>query len=68
MTSVKPESTPYVKMPVDCAFCHTKQTVHIVAREGFAQVGSQTVVCINCKREFEVTVMDRIIEGPFKIE
>jgi len=50
---------------VECRYCKTKQMVHVAARTGAAQVGDQLVQCITCKKDFAVTVMDRIIGGRF---
>jgi hypothetical protein len=55
----------FVVMTVECTHCKTNQTVRVAAKPGFAQMGDQSVRCINCKEEFAVMVPDRIIGGPF---
>jgi hypothetical protein len=55
----------YVVMTVECQHCKTKQKVHVAARTGFAQLGSQTIPCTKCKKDFDVMVPDRIVGGPF---
>jgi hypothetical protein len=55
----------FVVMTVECHHCNTKQTVHVAARAGFAQLGSQTIPCIKCKKDFDVMVPDKIVGGPF---
>ena len=62
-------STPkpnYVVMTVECPHCQEKQTVHVVARTGFAQqMSDQTIKCVKCGKDFKVLVPDKIIDGPF---
>lgn len=60
--------TPYVIFTIPCSHCGTKQTVHVAARTGFAQMSDQMIVCVKCKKEFSVLVPDRILRGPFAIE
>jgi hypothetical protein len=50
---------------VECRYCKTEQKVHVAVRTGAAQVGDQLIQCIKCKKDFAVTVMDKIIGGPF---
>ncbi len=63
-------STPkpnYVVMTVECPYpdCQEKQTVHVIARTGFGQMGDQTIKCVKCGKDFDVLVPDKIIDGPF---
>lgn len=58
----------FVVMTVECNHCKTKQSVHVAAKPGFAQMGDQSVSCISCKKQFDVMVPDRIIGGPFAIK
>ncbi len=46
----------YIVMTVECQRCKTKRKVHVAARTGFAQMGSQTIPCISCNKHFRVTV------------
>jgi hypothetical protein len=58
----------FVVMTVECKHCKTKQTVHVAAKPGFAQMGPQSVSCVGCKKRFHVLVPDRIVRGPFSIK
>jgi len=62
MNKAKP---PYVEIPISCPHCQVKQVVRVRARTGFAQMAQQAVVCVKCQREFNVTVPDEIVSGPF---
>lgn len=55
----------FVVMTVECQHCKTKQKVHVAARTNGAQLGHQTIPCINCPHHFRVTVPARIVAGPF---
>lgn len=55
----------FVVMTVECQHCKTKQAIHVAAKPGFAQMANQTISCINCRKDFDVMVPDRIIGGPF---
>jgi hypothetical protein len=55
----------YVVMMVECQHCKAKQKVHVAVRAGFAQMGSQTIPCIKCEKDFDVMVPDKIVGGPF---
>jgi hypothetical protein len=55
----------YVVMTVECPRGNTGQKVHVAACTGFAQMGDQTIPCLNCKGHFKVTVPDWFIRGPF---
>jgi transcription elongation factor Elf1 len=60
-----PAKLAYVVVPITCPQCQQKQVVHVRARNGFAQMGGQTVRCVECERVFEVMVPDQIVGGPF---
>jgi hypothetical protein len=55
---------PYIVMTVECSVCQTMQKVHVASSTGGAQVGDQTIPCLNCNSHFKFTVPDRIIRGP----
>jgi DNA-directed RNA polymerase subunit M/transcription elongation factor TFIIS len=55
----------YVVIPVSCSSCKENQVVHIRARTGFGQMGTQVVECLKCHTGFDVMVPDEIIAGPF---
>jgi hypothetical protein len=57
----------YVVMTVECQHCKIKQKVHIAASTDGAQMGSQTMSCINCPNHFKVMVPARIVGGPFPV-
>jgi transcription elongation factor Elf1 len=56
---------PYVVMMVECSVCQTMQKVHVAVSTVGAQVGEQSIPCLNCNSHFKVTVPDRIIREPF---
>ena len=63
-----PIETPkpnYVSMTVTCTHCGAKQVVRVAAQTGFAQMSNQAVLCVKCKKEFDVMVPDKIVGGPF---
>jgi hypothetical protein len=55
---------------ITCTHCQQQQDVHLRARLGFRQVSDpfQTVVCVACKKPFEVRMPDDILAGPFMPE
>jgi hypothetical protein len=53
-------------IPVSCPHCKQMQVIHVVAREGVAQLGNQTINCLKCKAVIDVTVPDQIVGGPFE--
>jgi transcription elongation factor Elf1 len=55
----------YIVMTVECPRCKTKQKVHVYTSIEGTQIGSQTILCIQCENPFKVTVPDKIIRGPF---
>ena len=57
----------YIVMTVECLRCKTKQKIHVAARSRFAQMGSQTIPCIKCEKDFDVMVPDKILRGPFPV-
>jgi len=58
--------TDYVAMTVKCPRCATKQKVHVAVSIGNdANVGHQTILCIQCDNPFRATFPDKIIRGPF---
>jgi len=57
----------YVVMTVECQHCKAKQKVHIAVRTGVGGMGEQTISCIECERDFDVMVPDKIIRGPFPL-
>jgi hypothetical protein len=55
----------YVAVTVSCIHCKQDQIVHVQPGGGCWSKAHQWVLCVNCKREFEVMVPDAIIAGPF---
>ena len=59
---------PFVPMTVQCEHCKENQSVSIAFRlGGYVGPGPQTITCIKCKRDFDVTVPDKILAGPFPL-
>jgi transcription elongation factor Elf1 len=56
----KPSPT---EIPISCPHCKQEQVIHVVARAGIAQLGKQTINCVKCKAEIDVTVPDQIVGG-----
>jgi DNA-directed RNA polymerase subunit M/transcription elongation factor TFIIS len=54
----------FITMTVECQHCKAKQKVLVVARARSAQMGKQSIACIECKEVFDVMVPDRIVGGP----
>lgn len=61
--STKPD---YVSVTVECTHCKTKQIVRVAVRADFAGMGMQTIKCIECQKEFEAMLPDKIMSGPFR--
>jgi len=61
--SSKPDD---VSVTVECTHCKTKQIVRVAARADFARMGMQTIKCIECQKEFEEMLPDKILSGPFR--
>lgn len=55
----------YVVKAVECPHCKATQKVHLSARPGSAQLGSQYISCVECDTEFDVRIADKIVGGPF---
>jgi hypothetical protein len=64
-TMATPATPRYVAMTIRCTHCLTEQVVHVLAKPGPAQMDYQFVFCINCNKEFDVMVPDKILDGPF---
>jgi hypothetical protein len=56
---------------IKCPHCKVMQKIHVAARTGFAartvsaQTERQYISCLNCATEFEVSVRNKIVAGPF---
>jgi hypothetical protein len=53
--------------PVECQQCKAKQKVHVAVRPCAGAIVRQTILCIECERDFDVMVPDKIISGPFPL-
>jgi hypothetical protein len=53
------------EMSVECPQCKVRQNIHVGLRSGVAKKESQYISCINCHSEFDVSVPDKIVAGPF---
>ena len=56
----------FVVMTIECPHCQAKQKVHVAINLGPSQP-SQYLFCINCDSEFDVTLPDKIVGGPFPL-
>lgn len=61
------QPAPYIVMLVECSNCNEKQNIHMRARTGFSQMGTQAVECLKCHTGFDVMIPDEIIGGPFPV-
>jgi hypothetical protein len=58
------KASQFVVMTIRRPHCKTEQNVHVgVNREG--QMPNQYLFCINCDHEFDITLPDKIVGGPF---
>jgi hypothetical protein len=56
----------FAEIPIECPHCKAKQKVRVTGRTGFSQMaGPQTIQCIKCKKDFEKSIPDTIVGGPF---
>jgi hypothetical protein len=54
---------PYTVVTVSCSHCQQEQVVHTQAR--IWSLAHESVKCLKCEQEFQVTVSDAIAGGPF---
>jgi ribosomal protein S27E len=54
---------PYTVVTVSCSHCQQEQVVHTQAR--IWSLAHESVKCLKCEQEFQVTVSDAIVGGPF---
>jgi DNA-directed RNA polymerase subunit RPC12/RpoP len=64
--AIETSKPDYVSVTVECTHCNTKQIVRVSARAGFVGKGTQTIKCIECQKEFEAVLPDKIMSGPFR--
>jgi len=50
---------------IECPHCKVRQKVQIAVRARLAQTGQQYISCLNCAGEFEVSLPNKIVAGPF---
>jgi DNA-binding NarL/FixJ family response regulator len=53
------------EITIECPHCKVRQNIHVAVRPGFAKKERQYISCINCHSEFDVSVPDKIVGGPF---
>jgi DNA-binding NarL/FixJ family response regulator len=53
------------EITIECPQCKVRQNIHVAVSPGFAKKERQYISCINCHSEFDVTVPDKIVGGPF---
>ena len=61
------KAAEFVVMMIKCPHCKTKQKVHVGVNLIPSPMPSQYVFCINCDRDFDVTLPDKIVGGPFPL-
>jgi transcription elongation factor Elf1 len=58
----------FTVLTVECPHCNTKQTVHVAFwRNRTLSDRGQTLLCVKCGKEFDVTIPDQIVGGPFAV-
>jgi len=50
---------------IECPHCKVRQNIHVAVQRGPAKKERQYISCINCHTEFDVSVPNRIVGGPF---
>lgn len=55
----------FVVTTIECPHCKVKQKVNVGVNLRPGHMPTQYVFCINCDSEFDVTVPDKIVGGPF---
>jgi CheY-like chemotaxis protein len=50
---------------IECPHCKVRQSIYVAAPPGVAKKERQYICCINCHSEFDVSVPDKIVAGPF---
>jgi YesN/AraC family two-component response regulator len=52
------------EIAIECPHCKVRQNIHVGAGTA-AQKECQYISCINCHSEFDISVPDKIVAGPF---
>jgi hypothetical protein len=55
----------FVVMAIECPHCKEKQKVHVSVNLGPGHMPNLYPFYINCDHEFDVTLPDKIVGGPF---
>jgi hypothetical protein len=55
----------FVVMTIEGPHCKTKQKVHVGVNLRPGDMPNLYLFCINCDSEFDVTLPDKIVGGPF---
>jgi hypothetical protein len=50
---------------IECPHCKVRQNIHVAVQRGPAKKERQYISCINCHTEFDVSVPNKIVAGPF---
>ena len=53
------------EMTIQCPNCKVDQMVHVAMSNGLPSEERQHISCLNCASEFEVSVAEKIVGGPF---
>jgi len=59
------KDSQFVVMTIKCPHCKTKQKVHVGVNLAPGHMPNQYLFCINCDHEFDITLPDKIVGGPF---
>ena len=62
------KDSQFVVMTIKCPYCKTKQKVHVGVNLAPGQMPNQYIFCINCDDEFDITLPDKIVGGPFPLK
>ena len=61
------KASQFVVMAIKCPHCKTKQKVHVGVNLRPGQMPNQYLFCINSDYEFDITLPEKIVGGPFPV-
>ena len=61
------KASQFVVMAIKCPRSKTKQKVHVGANLIPSPMPNQYLFCVNCDREFDVVLPDKIVGGPVPV-
>ena len=59
------KDSQFVVMTIKYPYCKTKQKVHVGVNLAPGHMPNQYLFCINFDHEFDITLPDKIVGGPF---